>query len=130
MKSAHPGSPRGAGVRGARQPDHAHHQVRFRGSQHRMRVAGHQTIRMRLAIGFLASFSQRLDEVLPVNVIQKSPFLPLTQAHDVIQRPGISSAQLARHGGPVPSRSANRQSREMTKLWVTPAMSRDWGETY
>ena len=63
-----------------------------------MVVIGHQTIRMNLPIRFLARLRQRLDEVLPVHVIKENPLPPVTSAHDVIHRPRILDAQLARHG--------------------------------
>ena len=44
---------------------HPRHQVRFRGFHRQVVVIGHQTISLHLAVGFLARFSQRLDEVLP-----------------------------------------------------------------
>jgi hypothetical protein len=54
---------------------------------------------MHLPIGFLARFGQRLDEVLPVHVIQEDLLAPVATAHHLIHRPRILDAQLARHGG-------------------------------
>jgi hypothetical protein len=52
---------------------------------------------MHLPIGFLARFSQRLDEVLPVHGIQENLLPPVATAHHVIHSPRILDAQLARH---------------------------------
>ena len=82
---------------GALQPRHPRHQVRFRGFQHQVVVIGHQTIRMHLPIGFLARLGQRLDEVLPVHVVQENLLPPVATAHHVIHGPRILDAQLARH---------------------------------
>ena len=98
---------------------HSRHQVRFRGFQRQVAVSGHQTIRLRLPIGFLAGFSQHLDEVLRVHVIQEifSRRAPRRNTH-VIHSPKILDAQLARHADlqddalwvpkPIPFRRPNR----------------------
>ena len=53
---------------------------------------------MHLPAGFLAHLSQRLDEILPVHVVQKNIFSPVAPAHEVIHRPWIFDPQLSWHG--------------------------------
>ena len=78
---------------------------------------------MHLPIGFLARFRQRLDEVLPVHVIQENLLPPVTTAHDVIHRPRILDAQLARHAdiqdcAPSPVNAQNDPSYGLTPLLI------------
>jgi hypothetical protein len=49
---------------------------------------------MYLPTGFLAGFSERLHEILPVPVVQENILAAVFLAHDVIQRAGIFDAQL------------------------------------
>jgi len=80
----------------AQQAFHPRQQVRFRSFQHRVVLIGHQTIRLHLRVGLLAGFRQRLDEVLPVHVVQGNLLSAIPPAHKVILGPRILDAELAR----------------------------------
>src|SRR5438067_51995 len=68
-----------------------------------MVMIAHQAIRMELPGCFLASLSQRLQEVLPINVVQVDFLAPIAPAHDVIHGPWILDAHLPRHEASLPA---------------------------
>src|ERR1035437_494416 len=107
----------------ALQPRHPRHQVRFRGFQHQVVMIGHKTIRMHLPIGFLARFSQRLDEVLPVHVIQVNLLPPVATAHHVIHSPSILDAQLSRHADSQDYAQTTVNSQNGPSYGLTPLLS-------
>ena len=55
-------------------------------------MVGHQTIGMHLPGGFLARFGQRLDEILPIHVIQEDVLPPVAPAHEMIHRSRVLEA--------------------------------------
>ena len=71
------------------QPSHAGDQIGVRRFQHQMIMVAHQTIRVNPPVRFLAGFRQRLEEILPIHIIQKYILPPVPPAHDMIHRPGI-----------------------------------------
>jgi len=62
-----------------------------------MIVVAHQHVGVNAPAGLLASLRQRLDEVLPVNVIEEDLLPTITPAHDMIHGPRILETELARH---------------------------------
>ncbi len=52
---------------------------------------------MHLAGSLLAGLRQRLDEVLPVHVIEIDAFAGVAAAHHVVHGPGVFKAQFSRH---------------------------------
>ncbi len=102
---------------GALQPGHARDQGRFGGLQDHVIVVGHQAISVHLPAGLLACLGQRLDEIVPVHVIQEDPLPPVAPAHDMVCGAGILKAELARHVGSL-SRGHLIGNRKWTNLWV------------
>src|SRR4051812_28900825 len=82
----------------ALEPSHPCDKIRVWSFKHHVIMVAHEAISMHLPAGFLARFGQRLNEVLPINVIQKDVLTPISSAHDVVHRTGIFNPQLARHG--------------------------------
>jgi hypothetical protein len=58
-----------------------------------------QAIRMDLPAGFLACFSQGLEKVLAVHVVEKYVLPPITSIHHVINRSGVLHSHLPQHAG-------------------------------
>ena len=52
---------------------------------------------MHLPIRFLAGFSQGLDEVLPIHIVQKDILSPISPAHEVIHGSWIFHSHFAWH---------------------------------
>src|SRR6266404_4106618 len=76
-----------------------------------------QAIGMDLEPGFLASFCQRLEEILPVHIVQIDVLLAVPAAHDVVNSPRILDSELSRHGQePAPSSNCCQRG----KLWFDP----------
>jgi len=74
---------------GALQPSHPAHQVGVGRFQHQMLVVAHQAIGMHLPTRLLARFSQRLDEIVPVHIVEKNVLAAISPAHHMIHRAGI-----------------------------------------
>jgi len=53
---------------------------------------------MHLPASLLTRFSQRLDEAVPINIVQKDVVALITTAHDVTDRTGILESELPGHG--------------------------------
>jgi hypothetical protein len=62
-----------------------------------MVVVTHQAIGMHLPIGFLARFGQRLDEIVPIHIVQKNVLAPVSPAHHMVHGTWIFNASFARH---------------------------------
>ena len=56
---------------GAQQPAHSFYEVSIGRFDDGMKVIRHQTIGMHLKTGLLASFSQRFQKILPIDIIQE-----------------------------------------------------------
>jgi len=52
---------------------------------------------MHLPVRLLTRLGQRLEEILPVHIVQKDVLAPISTAHDMVRCPRILNAQLARH---------------------------------
>jgi len=52
---------------------------------------------MHLKTGLLARFGQRLEEILPIHIIQENVLSPVAPTHHMVNRPGILDSNLARH---------------------------------
>jgi len=52
---------------------------------------------MHLPTGLLAGLRQRLDEIVPVHVVQKDALATVPSSHDRLHRARILDAELARH---------------------------------
>ena len=83
---------------GALQPGHADDQIGLRRFQNQVIVVAHQAIRMDLPIGLLTCLRERLDEILPVHVIQIDRFPTVASAHHVVHGAGVFNAELSWHG--------------------------------
>ena len=62
-------------------------------------MIGHKAVGMDLPVGFLASLSQGLDEILPVHIVEEDSLAPVAAAHKMIHRTRVLEAQGARHAG-------------------------------
>ena len=62
---------------GALQPSHTGHQIWFRSLHYQVIVIGHKAVGMDLPVGFLASLSQGLDEILPVHIVEEDSLAPV-----------------------------------------------------
>ena len=95
---------------GALQPGHAGHQIGIGRFQHQMIMIAHQAIGVNLPVRFLARFGQRLEEILPVHIVQEDVLTPVTPAHDMIHGPCIFDPSFAWHGGKHRSRPPTGQA--------------------
>ncbi len=82
---------------GAQQPPHALNEIRIGGLDNQMKVVAHQAIRVELPAGLLTRFSQSLEEVLPVNVIQEDILPPVSSAHHMVNGTRVLNTDFARH---------------------------------
>jgi hypothetical protein len=82
---------------GAEKPAHAFDQVRFRRLRHQVKMISHETVGVHLPAGFLAGFSQRFEEIMPVNVVEKDILAPIAAAHQVVNRTRKLNSKLAGH---------------------------------
>ena len=82
---------------GAQEPTHPRHQVRLGRFHHQMKVVAHQAIGMHLESCLLTGLGQRLEKVLPIDVITKDILPPIPTAHDVVDRHRKLHSQLAWH---------------------------------
>ena len=74
---------------------------------------------MHLPVCLLTRLGQRLEEILPVHIIQKNVLPPVATAHDVVIGPRIFNTDFARH--PVDFQAHTGQGK--TKLWVDPFLA-------
>jgi hypothetical protein len=59
----------------------------------------------------LTPLCQRLDEIVPVNVVQENALAAIASAYDVIHRAGVLDTQPTRHGGVVDLLAASVNSK-------------------
>src|SRR3954466_483654 len=76
---------------------HPGNQVGIRGFQDQMVMVAHQAKRMDLPIGLLTGLGQRLEEVVPVHIVEEDVVALVAAAHHVIHSPGVLKSKLARH---------------------------------
>ena len=88
---------------GAQAPAHSRHQIGARRFHHQMKMVAHQAEGMHLKTRLAAGFGQGLEEILAVHVIQEDRLPAVPPAQDMVNRPGILDAHLARHGAILPS---------------------------
>jgi len=73
---------------------------------------------MHLPASLLTRFSQGLDEIVPVHVIEENPFALIATAHDVIHGAGILHSQFARHDAKDLDKSNQEVNPESQKYMV------------
>jgi hypothetical protein len=64
----------------AQEPAHSRHQVRLGRFHHQMKVISHQAIGMHLETRLLTGLGQRLEDVLPIDVIPENVRPPIPTA--------------------------------------------------
>jgi hypothetical protein len=84
---------------GAQQPAHAFNEVRLGGFCHEMEMVSHQATGVQLPSSFMTGLRKRLDEVLPVHIIEEYILATIAPAHEVVNRSGILNSRLAGHPG-------------------------------
>ena len=78
-------------------PAHPCHQIGIGRLHHQVEMVPHQAVGMHLETGLCARFSKRFKKVLAIHVIQKDIAFAIGSTHDVVDRPRILNAKLARH---------------------------------
>jgi len=80
------------------QPFHPGHQIGVRGFQHQMKMIPHQAPGMDLPLRFAARLGQGRQKHPAVHRIAKNRLPAIPPVHHVVDRPGIFTAHLSRHG--------------------------------
>ena len=75
---------------------------------------------MHLPGGFLAGFSQGLEQVLAIDVVQVDSLAAVAPAHDVVDGTRVLDAQLAWHGGSEPGVRGKRKPKNEPCKGLTP----------
>ena len=105
---------------GAQKPAHPGRQIALRRLDDQMKVVFHQTIGVNQEAGLSARLGQRLEKIVAIPLIQKDRLALVSPAHDVINRPRIFDAHLARHKRILPRPHPPRKPLKWTKLWFDP----------
>jgi hypothetical protein len=82
---------------GAQQPTHAFNKVRLGGFCHEMEMVSHEAIGVQLPSSLMTRLRKRLNEVLPVHIIEEYILATIAPAHEVVNRSGILNSRLTGH---------------------------------
>jgi hypothetical protein len=83
------------------------------------KVLSHETVGVELPAGFLAGFSQRFEEIMPVNVVEKDFLATIPAAHQVVNRTRKLNSKLAGHWSSL-KLGAHLRKEESTAYRLTP----------
>ena len=103
---------------GAQEPAHAIDQIGFGRFNDEVKMVAHEAIGMHLPAGLQAGFSECLEEILAVNIVEIDVFAPIAAAQHVVNGTGILDPDLTWHGRRMMGDGARKQ--DQTKLWVDP----------
>src|SRR5438067_1561638 len=113
---------------GALEPSHAGYQVRVWRFQNQVVMVAHEVLRMHLPRGLLASFGERLEKILTIDIIQVNVLPSISPAHNVIHGAGVLNSQLSWHleRRVRPASLVNQENSTrppMSMLWADPFLA-------